>query len=326
MSSTGTTISSSSCFVVPASTISTSRSPPTKRATSSSGRCVADSAIRCTSRSQSTSSRSSVRARCEPRFVAATACTSSTITASTVRRISRAFGDVRIRNRLSGVVIRMSGGRRSIAWRSAAGVSPVRTATETSGRGRPSRSAAARMPASGAAQVALDVVVQGLQRRHVEQPHAALGGRRRGEPVEADEEGRERLAGARRRAAGARGGPTAIGGQPCACAAVGPSGKAPANHAAVAGERSSSTAVATGAVSPLPRRGCRPATGAPARAPAARRRSRRRGRRAPRRGPPEAAPARTGVAALRPRCASRRARRSACRGRRRSRRPRCRAG
>jgi hypothetical protein len=133
----------------PASTTSTSRSPPTKRAISSSGRWVAESAMRCTGRSHSRSSRSRLSARCVPRLVAATACTSSTITVSTVRSVSRARGEVRIRKRLSGVVISTSGGRRTCACRSRAGVSPVRTATEISGGSRPMRSAVARMPASG---------------------------------------------------------------------------------------------------------------------------------------------------------------------------------
>ena len=57
--------------------------------------------------------RSSEIARCAPRFVPATACTSSTITVSMPRRISRPW-EVRRRNSDSGVVIRMSGGVRSI--------------------------------------------------------------------------------------------------------------------------------------------------------------------------------------------------------------------
>ena len=45
--------------------------------------------------------------------------------------------EVSSRYRLSGVVIRMSGGVRSIRWRSRWGVSPVRTATEISGTSTP---------------------------------------------------------------------------------------------------------------------------------------------------------------------------------------------
>ncbi len=69
---------------------------------------------------------------CAPRFVPATACTSSTITVSTVRSSSRAC-EVSIKKSDSGVVIRMSGreASRSIAARSFCGVSPVRTATRS---------------------------------------------------------------------------------------------------------------------------------------------------------------------------------------------------
>jgi len=60
----------------------------------------------------------------------AIACTSSTITVSTPLMTSRAR-DVRRRKSDSGVVIRMSGGSRSIARRSFCSVSPVRTATRS---------------------------------------------------------------------------------------------------------------------------------------------------------------------------------------------------
>ncbi len=50
----------------------------------------------------------------------------------------------------SGVVMRMSGGVRSIWRRTSAGVSPVRSPTVGSRNGSPRRSAAARMPAMGA--------------------------------------------------------------------------------------------------------------------------------------------------------------------------------
>ena len=67
----------------PASTIAHGRAaaPTRKRATSSSGRCVADSPIRCGRVPARARSRSSVSARCAPRLVAATAWISSTITA-----------------------------------------------------------------------------------------------------------------------------------------------------------------------------------------------------------------------------------------------------
>ena len=102
------------------------RSPPC-------GRCVAERPMRCTGDGRSWSRRSTVSARWAPRFVPATACTSSRISVSTVRSISRAC-DVRMRKSDSGVVIRMSGGLRAICWRSFCGVSPVRTATRSSER------------------------------------------------------------------------------------------------------------------------------------------------------------------------------------------------
>jgi len=82
-------------------------------------------------------------------LVAHTACTSSTITVSMPRNDSRA-AEVSSRNSDSGVVMRMSGGRRVKARRSSAGVSPVRIPTLISGGGRPSRLAACRIPVSGA--------------------------------------------------------------------------------------------------------------------------------------------------------------------------------
>ena len=83
--------------------------------------------------STSASSRSRLSARCAPRFVPATACTSSRITVSIPRSVSRAC-EVRSKKSDSGVVIRMSGGVFNIRRRSSAGVSPVRTATESSER------------------------------------------------------------------------------------------------------------------------------------------------------------------------------------------------
>ena len=187
MSSTGITTSRSSSLRWPASTSVISRPvPATKRPISASGRCVAESPIRWNGRSTSCSSRSSESARCAPRFVPATACTSSRISVSTLRSISRPC-EVRSRNSDSGVVMRTSGGVRSIRCRSRCGVSPVRTPTVSC---EPS-------PASGPAEVPLDVVVERLQRRDVEQPEALA--RRLVQPVDALEERGERLPGAGRR-------------------------------------------------------------------------------------------------------------------------------
>ena len=156
MSSTGTSTRSSNAFFAPASTIVTGRGrqpftpspPPRKRATSSSGRCVAERPIRCSGRRAACSSRSSDSARCAPRFVPTTAWISSTITVSTEARKARAR-ELSTRNSDSGVVIRMSGGWRSIRARSSCGVSPVRIATTGAWSVSPRRAATAATPASG---------------------------------------------------------------------------------------------------------------------------------------------------------------------------------
>ena len=101
------------------------------------GRWVADRPIRCTGCAARCSSRSRVSARCEPRLLPATAWISSTITVAAGASIARVRSAVTSRYSDSGVVIRKSGGRFSIAARSAAAVSPVRTATRMSGAGRP---------------------------------------------------------------------------------------------------------------------------------------------------------------------------------------------
>ena len=176
--------------------IVTSRAGPTrKRPTSSSGFCVALRPIRwmpCGRPSPrsatSASRRSSVSARCAPRLEAATAWISSTITASTPASISRA-AEVRIRYSDSGVVTRMSGGLRAIAARSRCGVSPVRIATRTSSAPGPAT------PAQGRAQVALDVVGEGLERAHVQDAHPRLRGPRLArQAIDRPQERGERLA------------------------------------------------------------------------------------------------------------------------------------
>jgi hypothetical protein len=65
--------------------------PPRNRATSSSGRCVADSPMRCSGRPARCSSRSRDNARCAPRLVGTRAWISSTMTVSTLRSASRAL-------------------------------------------------------------------------------------------------------------------------------------------------------------------------------------------------------------------------------------------
>ncbi len=148
MSSTGTTTRRSKVLAAGGETISTGARPPRNRATSSAGRTVAESPMRCTGLSSMASSRSSETARCAPRFVEATAWISSMMTVSTVRRVSRA-ALVSMRNNDSGVVMRMSGGSLAMARRSADGVSPERTPTLIVGGSVPRRRAAWAMPTSG---------------------------------------------------------------------------------------------------------------------------------------------------------------------------------
>ena len=114
MSSTGTSTVISSVLRRPASTMATSREEPARNLpTSSSGRWVALRPMRCGSFAVSALRRSRLRARWAPRLVEATEWISSTITVSTLVRIRRA-ALVSRRKSDSGVVIRMSGGWRSI--------------------------------------------------------------------------------------------------------------------------------------------------------------------------------------------------------------------
>ena len=149
MSSTGTTTLRSHSFSLGGATTSTGAAPPRNRATSSTGRTVAESPIRWAGLSSRASRRSRVTARWAPRLVPATACTSSRITVSTPARDSLAR-EVSIRNSDSGVVIKMSGGVLRILRRSAGVVSPERTPTRISGTVVPSRSAVWRIPTRGA--------------------------------------------------------------------------------------------------------------------------------------------------------------------------------
>ena len=215
MSSTGTMTWSSSGFRAPASTIATSRPvpmPPRNRAIVSSGRWVA-----LTGRSAGAARRSPRRARAGARGARGSApgarrasCrrsawTSSTMTCSTPRRISRAWLVSR-RYRLSGVVTRMSGGRRTSSRRSSAGVSPVRLAIEIRGGSLAEPLRRERDAGERGAEVALDVVGQRLQRARRRGrgrvPGVALGRRRArlaDEAVEAPQERGQRLAAAGRR-------------------------------------------------------------------------------------------------------------------------------
>lgn len=70
------------------------------------------------------------------------------MTVSTPESASLAL-EVSIKKSDSGVVIRMSGGRRARDLRSVAGVSPERMPTLISGSGSPSRRDSCRIPVSG---------------------------------------------------------------------------------------------------------------------------------------------------------------------------------
>ena len=197
MSATGTTTSRSHSLVDGGCTTVTGRPPARNRATSSTGRTVADSPTRWAGRSSRASSRSRLSARCAPRLVPATACTSSRMTVSTPASASRAL-EVSRRNSDSGVVIRTSAGPcgRTPAGRRR-GVAGADRDGDVGRLGSPSRAAAWPMPTSGRAQVALDVDGEGLHRRDVEHPAALQRLRRRGrrgQPVERPQERRQRLA------------------------------------------------------------------------------------------------------------------------------------
>ena len=74
------------------------------------------------------------------------------MTVRTVRSMCRLRSDVSSRYSDSGVVTRMCGGVRSIAARSDAVVSPVRTAAVIRGAGSPASSARRWMPRLGSAR------------------------------------------------------------------------------------------------------------------------------------------------------------------------------
>ena len=126
------------------------------------------------------------------------------MTCSTPRRISRAWL-VSSRYSDSGVVMRMSGGRRASSRRSSAGVSPVRLATVMVGGPAAQSLRLLGDPGQRRPQVPLDVVGQRLERRDVQDADEAWLGagafraRVRGQPVQRPQERGEGLATPRRR-------------------------------------------------------------------------------------------------------------------------------
>ena len=93
---------------------------------------------------------------------------SSTITARTPLNIPRPRVLVSMMCSDSGVVIRMCGDLRSMRARADAGVSPVRTATRISGNVSPAAVEAIAQLVQRLLEIALDVVVEGFERRDVE--------------------------------------------------------------------------------------------------------------------------------------------------------------
>ena len=156
----------------------------TKRPISSSGRWVAERPMRWNGSAVSRSSRSRLSARWEPRLVPATACTSSTITKRTVRSVFSRAGGQQEEQGLGGRdedVRRVPEHRRALFRRGVPGANADRELR-----------ADARQ---GAAEVALDVVVERLERADVEHLDAFAGRR----SVEGPEERGERLPRAGRR-------------------------------------------------------------------------------------------------------------------------------
>ena len=183
MTLTGTWILRSSGLRVPVSTIVHVRFGPTrKRPTSSSGFCVADSPMRCTSRPACSARRSSVIARCAPRLVCATAWISSTITCSAPSKISRACEVEHQVERL--------GRRDEDVRRVADHVAPLLLRRVARADAHLHRGADA---AQRRAQVLLHVVGERLQRRDVDEPRAVGAGIGH-QAVERPQERGERLA------------------------------------------------------------------------------------------------------------------------------------
>ncbi len=252
MSSTGTAMRSSRFGACGGATMAagsgrtpsppaTCPAPPRKEATSSAGRTVADRPMRCAGRSRSASRRSRLSARWAPRFVPASACTSSTITVSTPASPARAC-DVSTRNSDSGVVIRMSGGAEASARRRRAGVSPVRRPTVISGTGAPRSRAAPRMPDNGArrfrsmsAARAFNGETYSTRQRRVLSSGTGVRASRSSPHRKAASVFPDPV-GATTRVFS----PSAIASHARVCAGVAPEGNAPPNQARVAGEKRSS--------------------------------------------------------------------------------------
>ncbi len=146
------------------------------------------------------SRRSSDSERCAPRLVGTRAWISSMMTVSIARSASRAF-DVRSRYSDSGVVMRMSAGSRWNRARSIAGVSPVRTAIDGTWCASPRALDRLAIPASGARRFRSMSTASALSGEIYSTRHrrSRSGTRVEHQPVDAPEEGGQRLAAAGRR-------------------------------------------------------------------------------------------------------------------------------
>ena len=199
MSSTGTITSRSSSFRAPASTISTSRRvPPRKAPIASSGRWVADRPMRCGSAAARWLSRSRLSARCDAALRGGDGVhLVDDDVLDAAQDLPRLAGEEQVE--------RLGRGDEDVgrvfasARRASAGVSPVRLRDGDLRHGLPQPLGRAPDPGQRRAQVALDVVGQGLERADVEHADRPLRRCRLGhEPIEAPQEGGEGLAAAGR--------------------------------------------------------------------------------------------------------------------------------
>ena len=180
MSSTGTITSRSSVLRTPASTTVDVARPPrcrrSRRGTARSPRAAAGwprARSVAAAASPSASSRSSDSIRCAPRFVAASAWISSTITVSTcAERLARRRGEHQV-ERLGCRDQDVGRMRQQASPLRGASVSPVRTPTVgTWGSVRPDALGRVRDPRERRAEVLLDVDGERAERRDVEDPRA----------------------------------------------------------------------------------------------------------------------------------------------------------
>ena len=213
--------------------------PPRSASASPTGRCASAGG-----RSHSASSRSSDSARCAPRLFAGHRVDlvddhGARRSRACARPDSRAEQDVqRLRRRHQDV-------RRPLAHRGRARPAACRRCAPRCGsrrRAGPAPRSSARMPASGASRLLLDVVRQRLQRRDVDdlrsRPAAAVRERPRAPARRSRRGTRPASCPSRSARRSGRGAPPRIAGHAAACAAVG-AAKVRANQAATAGWKSS---------------------------------------------------------------------------------------